>query len=287
MMRRGFETIHIVLLVLILVTTFYMVATQLFPKYKFLVDVVTSKTAQNLQLAVRECQTFHEQLDFLENMVDQTGARASISAAGLNGGDATVSCCSKDAPGCTGHYSTLAADSTPADCIKKCAAILRLHSACAKYYPPDADCYKDDITRLEVEGGVEAAVAIPTTTAPVMPTATVLPTTTTTPSSTFDFSLSVSPSSDSQKQNGYSTAQISVGLVSGAPEKVRFVLPFIASSAIGESVDKTDVYPPFTATLGSYSLSGTPVGTYEATITATGGGKTHTAKYYLTVTPGP
>lgn len=149
MMRRGFETIHIVLLVLILVTTFYIVATQLFPKYKFLVGVATSKSTQNIQLAVGGCQTFHEQLDFLENMVDQVGIRASISTAGLNGGDATASCCSKDAPGCTGAP---AADSTPADCIKKCAAILKLHSACAKYYPPDADCYKDDITRLEVEG---------------------------------------------------------------------------------------------------------------------------------------
>lgn len=149
MMRRGFETIHIVLLVLILVTTFYIVATQLFPKYKFLVDVATSKTAQNIQLAVKGCRAFHEELDFIPNMVDTVGIRASISAAGLNGGAATVSCCSKDAPGCTGDP---AADSAPADCIKKCAAILKLQSACANYYPPDADCYKDDTTRLEVEG---------------------------------------------------------------------------------------------------------------------------------------
>lgn len=154
MMKRGFETIHIVLLVLILVTTFYIVATQLFPKYKFLVDVMTSKTAQNIQLAVKGCQAFHEELDFIPSMVDTVGIRASISAAGLNGGDATVSCCSKDAPGCTGDPTIPipAADSTPADCIKKCAAILKLHSACANYYPPDADCYNDDITRLEVEG---------------------------------------------------------------------------------------------------------------------------------------
>ncbi len=150
--RRGFETIHIVLLVLILVTTFYIVATQLFPKYKFLVDVMTSKTAQNIQLAVKGCQAFHEELDFLPNMVDTVGIRASISAAGLNGGGATVSCCAKDAPGCTGDATTPAADSTPADCIKKCAAILKLQSACANYYPPDADCYKDDTARLEVEG---------------------------------------------------------------------------------------------------------------------------------------
>lgn len=153
LMRRGeFGVIHIVLGIILLLLTLYIVVPAVFSNSKFLVGVITSKTTQNIQLAVMECRIFHEQLDFLENMVDQTGVRASISAAGLNGGYATVSCCSKDAPGCIGDITTPAADSTPADCIKKCAAILKLHSACAKYYPPDADCYTDDITRLEVEG---------------------------------------------------------------------------------------------------------------------------------------
>lgn len=146
MINKGQETIHLVLIVLILITTFYIVATQFFPKYKFLVGVVTSQTTQQLQLAITQCQFFHEQLDFLENMVDSSGIRASVSAAGLNGPAATVNCCSKDSPGCP------ASDSQPAECVGKCAAILKLQSECAKYYPPSADCYKDVDTRLGVEG---------------------------------------------------------------------------------------------------------------------------------------
>lgn len=146
MTRKGQGTINVVLIISILLLTFYIVATQIFPKNTFLVRMVESKTVQQLQLAVRECQIWHEERDFMEHLVDSTGLRYSLSEAGLNGEGATVNCCSKGSPGCdTGA-------SIPAECVKKCAAVLKLHSECAKYYPPDADCYKDDVTRLEVEG---------------------------------------------------------------------------------------------------------------------------------------
>ncbi len=144
--RKGFAPIDIVLTIAIILLAFLLVTSVVFPKLKFLQGWVTSQTTQQLQVAVQECQFFHEQLDFLENMVDQSGIRASISEAGLNGGGATINCCSKDSPGCS------SADSTPTECVQKCAAILKLQSECAKYYPPSADCYKDVDTRLGVEG---------------------------------------------------------------------------------------------------------------------------------------
>lgn len=135
-MKRGFETIQLVLTILIVLLMFYIVTTQFFPKYRFLVGVVTHKTVQNIQLAVRQCQAFHEELNFLENMVDQVGVRDSIGNAGLNYPGAEANCDS---------------GSTPAECIAKCVNLLKLYSYCAKYYPPSEDCYKDTVARKVLE----------------------------------------------------------------------------------------------------------------------------------------
>jgi len=101
-------------------------------------------------------------------------------------------------------------------------------------------------------------------------------------SSTFDFSLSVSPISGIVVQGSSITATVTTTLTSGSTQLVSFS----ASSTIPRAIvsfSPTSCYPTCTSTMTISTNFTTPMGTYTIIITATGGGKTRSTTYTLTV----
>ena len=108
---------------------------------------------------------------------------------------------------------------------------------------------------------------------------------TTTTQSGFDFSISVSPSSSSVTAGkALSPAgTVSLGLVRGTPNGVSLSLSGLPSSVGTEDISGYSCSAPCSKSFGIGTLTGAAVGTYTLTITGTGGGKTHTTTYSLTV----
>lgn len=98
-----------------------------------------------------------------------------------------------------------------------------------------------------------------------------------------DFSVSVSPTTGSVEAGSSTTATVRTAVTSGSAVSVTL-------SASGLPAGATATFSPATVTAGGSSTmtittsSSTPAGTSNVTITAAGGGKSHTASYGLTVT---
>lgn len=121
-------------------------------------------------------------------------------------------------------------------------------------------------------------------------TPTPTPTPTPSPTPTFDFSISIAPVDGSVQPGRTTNAQISANLVSGTSQSVALsgAMPYFTSTGealgVGFSISQGTGTPPFISTLTISSQPTSPAGRYPITITATGGGKTRTATYYIAVT---
>lgn len=98
-----------------------------------------------------------------------------------------------------------------------------------------------------------------------------------------DFSMSVGPTSGSVVQGGSVTATVSITSIAGFDETVGLLASGLLSGATA-SFSPSSGTPSFDSTLTISAASTTPIGTYSVTITGTGGGKTHSCTYSLTVT---
>ena len=98
-----------------------------------------------------------------------------------------------------------------------------------------------------------------------------------------DFSVSVSPTAGSVEAGSSTTATVRTAVTSGSAVTVTL-------SVSGLPAGTTATFSPATVTAGGSSTltisssSSTPAGTSNVTVTAVGGGKSHTAGYALTVT---
>jgi len=104
-------------------------------------------------------------------------------------------------------------------------------------------------------------------------------------STSFDFSVSLNPSSGSVVQGSGTTSTVTVGLVSGTTQSVSLSTS-ISPSATGltATVNPTSGNPTYTSTLTISTATNTPIGTYSITVTGTNGTLSHSAAYTLTVT---
>jgi hypothetical protein len=104
-------------------------------------------------------------------------------------------------------------------------------------------------------------------------------------SSSFDFSVSLSPSSGSVVQGSGTTSTVTVSLVSGTSATVSLSTS-ISPTATGltATVNPTSGTPTYTSTLTISTTTGTPANSYTITVTGTAGALTHSATYSLTVT---
>ncbi len=98
-----------------------------------------------------------------------------------------------------------------------------------------------------------------------------------------DFTISVSPTSGSVVRGGSTTTTVSLTSIAGFAETVVLSVSGLPSGAT-ESFSPSSGTPNFTSTLTISTASTTPTGTYSITIKGTGGGKTHSCTYTLTVT---
>jgi PGF-pre-PGF domain-containing protein len=98
-----------------------------------------------------------------------------------------------------------------------------------------------------------------------------------------DFSISVSPTSGSVIQGKSTSTTISVISIEGFAETVSLTASGLPSGAVA-TFSPLSGMPSFTSTMTISTSPTTPVGTYIITITGTGGGKTHSTTYSLTVT---
>src|SRR5712664_383289 len=104
-------------------------------------------------------------------------------------------------------------------------------------------------------------------------------------STTFDFSVSLNPSSGSVVQGSGTTSTVTVGLVSGTTQSVTLSTT-ISPTATGltATVNPTSGTPTYTSTLTISTTTGTAQGTYSITVTGTSGSLSHSATYSLIVT---
>ena len=102
---------------------------------------------------------------------------------------------------------------------------------------------------------------------------------------TFDYSVSLNPTSGSVVQGSGTTSTVTVSLVSGTTQTVSLGTS-INPSATGltATVNPTSGNPTFTSTLAISTTSSTPTGSYSVTVTGTSGTLSHSAIYTLTVT---
>jgi hypothetical protein len=100
---------------------------------------------------------------------------------------------------------------------------------------------------------------------------------------TFNFSLSVNPTSGSVNQGGSVSAAVTATLTAPPTQSVSFSCSGLPTGA-SCSFSPTSCSPTCNSTMNITTLSTTPTGTYTTTITGTGGGLTRTTNYSLTVT---
>jgi hypothetical protein len=102
---------------------------------------------------------------------------------------------------------------------------------------------------------------------------------------TFDYSVSVNPTSGSVVRGNSITSTVTVTLVSGTAQSVALtasVSPTATGLTVG--VNPTSGTPSYTSTLTVATTTGTPTGSYTVTVTGTSGALSHAATYALTVT---
>jgi len=104
-------------------------------------------------------------------------------------------------------------------------------------------------------------------------------------STTFDYSVSLNPSSGSVVQGAGTTSTVTVGLVSGTTQSVALSTS-ISPPATGltATVNPTSGNPTYTSTLTISTTTGTAQGSYSITVTVASGALSHNAVYILTVT---
>jgi len=102
---------------------------------------------------------------------------------------------------------------------------------------------------------------------------------------TFDFSVSLNPTSGSIAQGSGTTSTVTVSLVSGTSQTVSLSTS-ISPTATGltATVNPTSGTPTYTSTLTISTTTSTPTGSYMITVTGTSGSLSHSATYSLTVT---
>ncbi len=88
----------------------------------------------------------------------------------------------------------------------------------------------------------------------------------------FDFSVSLNPTSGSVQQGSGTTSTVTVSLVSGTTQAVSLTLSISpAATGLTASVNPTSGNPTFTSTLSISTTSATPTGSYTITVTGTSG----------------
>jgi len=104
-------------------------------------------------------------------------------------------------------------------------------------------------------------------------------------SATFDYSVSLNPTSGSVVQGSGTTSTVTVSLVSGTTQSVSLSTS-ISPSATGltATVNPTSGNPTYTSTLTISTTTSTLTGSYSITVTGTSGSLSHSAIYSLTVT---
>src|SRR3989441_4962783 len=104
-------------------------------------------------------------------------------------------------------------------------------------------------------------------------------------SATFDYSVSLNPTSGSVVQGSGTTSTVTVSLVSGTTQTVSLSTS-ISPSATGltATVNPTSGNPTYTSTLTISTTTSTAAGSYTITVTGTSGSLSHSATYSLTVT---
>src|SRR5467141_57125 len=104
-------------------------------------------------------------------------------------------------------------------------------------------------------------------------------------STTFDFSVSLNPSSGSVVQGSGTTSTVTVGLVSGTSQSVSLSSTINPpTTGLTATLNPTSGNPTYTSTLTISTTTSTPANSYIITVTGTSGSLTHSATYSLTVT---
>jgi hypothetical protein len=101
---------------------------------------------------------------------------------------------------------------------------------------------------------------------------------------TFDFSVSLNPTSGSVVQGSGTTSTVTVSLVSGTSQTVSLSISTPSVTGLTATVNPTSGTPTYTSTLSISTTTSTPAGSYTITVTGTSGALTHSATYSLTVT---
>lgn len=99
----------------------------------------------------------------------------------------------------------------------------------------------------------------------------------------FDFSVSLNPTSGSVVRGSSATSTVTVSLVSGNPASTSLTAS-VTGTGVTVGVNPTSGNPTYTSTLTITTTSSTPTGSYTVTVTGTSGTLTHSATYALTVT---
>jgi len=99
---------------------------------------------------------------------------------------------------------------------------------------------------------------------------------------TFDFAVSVSPSSQAVAMGDRTSFSATVSLVSGSAESVSFSLSGLPAG-VSYSFSPQTGTPTFSSTLYIDTTAGAPTGTYSLTVIGSGGGLTRTASIQLTL----
>lgn len=107
------------------------------------------------------------------------------------------------------------------------------------------------------------------------------------PPPVFDFNLQASPTSITVTQGKNATCQINVGIISGKAETVTFYSLSELPSDCSCTFIPNSGNPPFTSQLVMNTASDTAIGNYPLTVTASGGGKTHSINLELKVITSP
>jgi hypothetical protein len=104
-------------------------------------------------------------------------------------------------------------------------------------------------------------------------------------STTFDFSVSLNPTSGSVVQGSGTTSTVTVNLVSGTSQSVSLSTSINpTATGLTATVNPTSGTPTYTSTLSISTTTATPAGSYSITVTGAAGSLTHSATYSLTVT---